>query len=173
MDTVANVAAGPSQGWMEIRPLFVLVIAISGNFLGDTLGCGMRRLLAEDLVVRHALLILTIYVTLETQKSVLARATQSLGMWLLFLAFTKMDARFTLATLLGLVVAYELDVHARHAADDRSEDLAHRVEAGVLLLMVVGVVLYALRQRADHAGTWSWPRFLFGVPTCGGAKKVR
>tara|TARA_B100002051_G_C16664665_1_gene601057 strand:- start:759 stop:1277 length:519 start_codon:yes stop_codon:yes gene_type:complete len=172
METVAVQAAEPppSGGWLEIRPLFVLVVAVSGNFLGDTLGCGMRRLLAEDIFVRHALLILTIYVALETQKSILARAVHSVAMWLLFLAFTKMDARFTLATLLGLVVSYELELRARRNADERALALAKRVEIGVMLLMAVGVAHYAIRQRSDHAARWSWPRFLFGVPTCGGKR---
>lgn len=162
---------GPNASWIQIRPLFVLVIAISGNFLGNTFSCPTRRLLAEDLFVRHALLMITIYVTLETQKEAWKRVVQSVGLWLLFLLFTKMDARFTLAALAALVVVYELEDRKKGEADEvaaaKARDLSIYVQVFVLLLMVVGVIVYARKQRLDHPANWSWSRFFFGVSRCG------
>lgn len=159
----------PNASWIQIRPLFVLVIAISGNFLGNTFSCPTRRLLTEDLFVRHALLMITIYVTLETQKEAWKRVVQSVGLWLLFLLFTKMDARYTLAALAALVAVYELEDRKKGETEKaaRARDLSIYVQVFVLLLMVVGVTVYARKQRLEHAANWSWSRFFFGASRCG------
>ena len=69
--------------------------------------------------------------------------------------------------LAALVAVYELEDRKKGETEEaaRVRDLSFYVQVFVLLLMVVGVTVYARKQRLEHAANWSWSRFFFGVRT--------
>ena len=49
----------------RIKGLFLLILAVSANFVGNLLGCKTQKLLTENMFAKHIVLILLIYFTVD------------------------------------------------------------------------------------------------------------
>ena len=49
----------------SIKGLFLLILAVSANFVGNLLGCKTQKLLTENMFAKHIVLILLIYFTVD------------------------------------------------------------------------------------------------------------
>ena len=47
-----------------LKGVFLFIFIISGNYLGELLGCRLINLLEEDIIIKHLLGFLTLYITL-------------------------------------------------------------------------------------------------------------
>ena len=48
----------------NIKSLFIIFLIVSGNYLGDLIGCKMKYLLSENIYIKHLLLFLLIFITI-------------------------------------------------------------------------------------------------------------
>ena len=46
-----------------IKSIFLLLLAISGGYVAQTLGCKTQKLLTENMYVKHIVILLVIYFT--------------------------------------------------------------------------------------------------------------
>ena len=101
----------------------------------------------------------------------------ALGLWAMYLCFTKMNIYFTVFAVLTVAALYVVHTYAEHYKAVDPEGKKDTIDtlgtaSTVLTVALVGGVLigfasYFSKQYADHGGDgWSAAKFLFGVPKC-------
>lgn len=48
-----------------IKGLFLLILAVAGNFVAETLGCKTQKLLSENMLAKHFVIILILYFAID------------------------------------------------------------------------------------------------------------
>ena len=103
-DTLLQQSLGIIDG------LFLLLLAISGNFIAETLGCQTQKLLTESIMAKQLMTFFIIFFTISYSNkdidSPLSKLTKALLVYGFFLLFTKMNLTFTIATFLTLLALY-------------------------------------------------------------------
>lgn len=161
-----------------IKGVFLLLLAVAGNFIPETLGCQTQNLLNNSMVAKQIILVVILYFTINFQNSSNENpaivAAQALGIYLLFILFTKMSLPFTIAVF-GLLIATLITNNyiSYYQKKDPKNDIITKLETmrnflSILMvcLILIGFILYFRKQRSEHLKSWSTTKFLFGVTKC-------
>lgn len=163
-----------------IKEIFLLILAVSGNFVKETLSCKTQKLLNENMLAKHLIVFLIIYFSLgftsEKPSHPVELATNSLIIWVLFLLITKMSLEFTILVFVLLSVRYILTDYIEYYKSENEEKnkdlienvnlLGEYISSLIIGLVILGFTLYLRRQYKDHYGSWSTFKFIFGVSKC-------
>ena len=75
-----------------IKGVFLLILAVSGNFVAETLGCKTQKLLGESMLAKHFIILLVVYFALGFTSDGNPHpgdlAKNSLIIWIMFVLFT-------------------------------------------------------------------------------------
>ena len=160
--------------------VLLLILAISGNFIAETLGCKSQKLLSENMLAKHAVILFIIYFSLgfasESNPNPMILLRNSVSIWVLFLLFTKMSLNFNIFVF-GLVVLYHfintyinyyssLDKKKYKKEIDNYNKILNYLKYLIIGLLIVGFVLYFNKQRNEYSKNWSTFKFIFGVNKC-------
>jgi len=163
-----------------IKGIFLLVLAVCGNFVAETLGCKTQKLLTENMWAKQVVILMIIYFSInltgdgETNPSI--NLAKALLVWTAFLIFNKMSLPFTVIVFLLLMVVYVMDTYIEYYK--KQEEDTEKLENAqtftyylIIGLTILGFIMYFTKQYADYGGKdWSTATFLFGKPTCAGLK---
>lgn len=162
-----------------LRGVFLLILAVSGNFVAETLGCKTRELLTDNMLVKQIIILSIIYFAIDftTQHSPpIETFANTLVIWVAFLMFTKMNETFTaicfLLLLIGYILASQRDYLKKNEKKNKKQINNYKsyikfVMTLFTILLIVGFVLYFIKQRNEHKKTWNILKFIFGVHECG------
>ena len=77
---------------------------MSGNFVAETLGCKVRKLLSDNLYIKNFIIILMLYFivifTVEKNRHPIENMKLSIFLWIVFLLFNKTKLEFTVISLI-------------------------------------------------------------------------
>lgn len=168
-----------ATGNIVMKGIFLLVLAIIGGYIANTLGCKTQRLMETNMVVKHIVTIMVLYFAMdlssqfqEKKISPFENFKLSLIIYSFFLLFTKMSLQFTIFTFILLGMAYFLSSYIKYLDNNDSEFtklLTNAVEILYILIIIivlVGFSLYYIKQRKDHDKNFSHIKYLFGVLNC-------
>ena len=158
---------------------FLVILAVSGNFLAETLGCPLQKLL-DNMIFKNLLIYFTIYFTIEISsseaiaESPIKTGWNALIVWTLFKFFTRMHIIPTIIViLLGvsifIITQYNKSVKKR----DDDEALVKKLSLvqqilynSIIFIICVSVIVYYIQKRQEYKGRFSFLTFLFGVKNC-------
>ena len=166
--------------------IFLLFLAASGNFIGETFTCKFRELLSTNMVAKHILIIIILYFSInfsnkEDAEHPIKNLYTTLKIYLLFILFSKMNIYFTIFTLLLLAIVYALDKYITYIRynkknnnkDEKNEKLIENLILlsdsliiFIILCILLGFTLYLYQQYSDHKKNWSICKFIFGSIKC-------
>ena len=163
-----------------IRGVFLLILAVSGNFVSETLGCKTQKLFSENMYVKQGLILLMLYfaigfTNLDEPVHPFEMGKTTLGIYILYLLFTKMDLTFTLITLVLLSVTYIMSTFTTYYKEITPEEtdkieLIEKIKNGLVITLIgtitLGFGLYYNKQYNEYYKTWSPLKFIFGVNKC-------
>lgn len=163
-----------------IKGIFLLVLAVAGNFVAETLGCKTQKLLSENMYAKHLVILLILYFAIgftsgDVPQHPIVVLKMAVGIYVLFLLFTKMDLGFTLIVFGLLALTYInstfIDYYKKVTPEEEKKiellEKIHKIMYGSMtILIVIGFALYFRKQYNDYYKTWSTPKFLFGVTKC-------
>lgn len=164
--------------------VLLLILAISGNFIAETLGCKTRKLLSENMVAKHVVILFIIYFSLgfasESNLNPMILLGNSISIWVLFVLFTRMSLQFNI-WVFGLVVLYHfINTYINYYSSKDKKKYKNIIENYSKILnylkyliigsLIVGFVLYYNKQRKDYSKNWSTFKFIFGVNKCDSLK---
>ena len=93
--------------------IFLLLLAVSGNFVAETLGCKTQFALSNNMYLKNLVILFMIYFTINYTSDDIEHPLSSMKnaviIWILFVLFGRMRPMYTLATILLLLVAYVLN----------------------------------------------------------------
>jgi hypothetical protein len=160
--------------------VLLLILAISGNFIAETLGCKTQKLLTENMLAKHVVILFIIYFSLgftsESNPNPIILLRNSVSIWVLFLLFTKMSLNFNIFVF-GLVVLYHfINTYINYYSNkdkkkykkeiDNYNKILNYLKYLIIGSLIVGFVLYFNKQRNDYSKNWSTFNFIFGVNKC-------
>ena len=162
-----------------ILGIFLLLVAVSGNFVAETLSCQLQKLLSENMYVKNIVILMIIYFSLgfassEGAISPHSVALQSVMIWMFFIFFNKMDITFTIAALVGLFFILVIRNYVEYYEKIREnveivpflKSMMDNLFIGVCGVVIIGFLLYFKRQHAEYKKSFSLITFLFGNTKC-------
>jgi hypothetical protein len=157
----------------------VLMLVVGGNFVGETLSCNLQRTLSENMYMKQILILLSIHYAISSSQAAEKLPSDTykptLLLFLLYLCFTKMHLKITLAIAALVAITTEMDRYKRY--HEESGGAKRAVELEVLesrLVVVIGAMTafgfykYAAEKREQYRTDWKLSRFLLGTVKCGG-----
>lgn len=92
---------------------FLLFLAISGNFIAETLGCQTQFLFSNNLIFKQIIVFLLLFFTInftsKDEVNPIDGLIKAAILWLFFLFFTKMTVNFTLFVILLLMIIFIIE----------------------------------------------------------------
>ena len=174
--TAAPTVAAPSLG-SAIRDnmygVFALFIIIAGNYLGELFSCSVQRVLMYNQYVKHLMAFMTMYffvIVIDPDNIKLSIGHQVIIMLVIYVTFillTKCHACMTPVVVLMLFVLYCVKVHKQYTKEDelsagwQAGEVA--VEVLTAVLLVWGVRLYYVKQKAEFAEKFNSWTFIIGT----------
>jgi len=93
-----------------IKSVLLLALAVSGNYVGNTLGCRTQYNMTNNMYVKHIVILCIIYFTLSYSTTEIPNPTElfknTVLIWICFLLFTKQNIWFTILTSCLVIVSY-------------------------------------------------------------------
>ena len=170
----------------SIKGLFLLILAVSANFVGNLLGCKTQKLLTENMVAKHIVLVLLIYFTVDFTNDTISHPLETfrstVKLWIFYLLFTKLDMLFTTMIFFMLFCLYISNNYLEYLDNKivkteyenkiygKLEVLIKILSKLILVLLVIGVLKYYLKQRKDHKKKFKHSKFFFGTTVCDSLK---
>lgn len=163
------------------KGVFLLILAISGNFVAETLGCKTQKLLTNNMVAKHMVSIFVLYFSLGLFSDKKADPKQTIKMtliiYIMFVLFTKMDIKFTIIVFSLLAINYIISNYVDYYSTfEESSDEYKKVQTlnkiqrylitMIGILIIIGFTLYFKKQYKDYNKNWSTKHFLLGKKNC-------
>jgi membrane protein insertase Oxa1/YidC/SpoIIIJ len=165
----------------NIKSIFLMLLAISGGYVAQTLGCKTQKILTENMYVKHIVVFSLIYFTssvLSENKHPNKNFINTVTIYSLYLVFTKMSIEFTLGVLFLLAVNYFISTYIKYyeSTDIEKEkvkklkDIQNKLSIISLISILVGFTLYMRKKYNEYGKEFSLKTFIFGVLKCDGLK---
>ena len=170
-----------SKNWNIVVGIFLLILAVSGNFVAETISCQSQKLLSTNMLAKNVVILMVIYFSLgfaSSEKLVnpITLAGNSVLIWVFFLLFNKMDIQYTIISIVGMFAILVMKDFADYYDATKNKENEHMVPAllkgmdyvfaSVCLTVIVGFLLYFKKQYRDYYKTFSFMTFIFGKTTC-------
>ncbi len=159
----------------QIRAVFLLFIAISANFLGNTLNCSLQKNLTNIPIIRHLFLYMIILFTIDfTSKYDLPLEDvifKSFVIYLFYILLTKQDFYSLTLIIILLISSYMLFIQMNYEKSlDKSvksyEKTLEYLTYAIGIVTVVGFIFYFNKQYQDHKNDFDITKFIFGTNKC-------
>jgi uncharacterized membrane protein len=166
----------------------ILALTIGANFTGDLFGCGIKRELTENPLVKHfvAYLLLLFFVVLTNKDSfingqadnswvTLKLLFNTFLVYLLFIAFTKCTFGISVFVIAVLLFIMMMNIEEGNKTDPKIKaDIAdykyYAIVAGIGAV-VYGLISNASKQMQDHGADFTWYKFFLGTTRCAWEKQ--
>jgi hypothetical protein len=170
-----------STRMIMITGIFLLILAVSGNFVAETMSCQAQKVLSDNMYVKHAIIVLITYFSLgfasdEENVSPVELFKQAVSIWAFFLMFNKMEMFFTaivVAMLATLLICKNYITYYQKQDAKKNKEIINTLTltmdylfSAITLTTIVGFGLYFKKQHTDYFSTFSYSKFLFGTPKC-------
>ena len=94
------------------KGLLLIFLAISGNFLAQTLGCRFQELMNENMIAKYIFILFIIYFTVNYTSSSNTSPTKLLltvFVWLFFILLARTNIYFTIIIFILLITLYTIN----------------------------------------------------------------
>lgn len=164
-----------------IKSIFLMLLALSGGFVAQTLGCKTQKLLTENMYVKHCVIIMLVYFTssvFSEDKNPNENIKTTLLIYGFYLLFTKMNIYFTISVFILLGINYVISTYVKYYEKqgieeeriDLFKDYQKKLTIGAAVLVITGFTLYANEKYKEYGKNFSLKTFMFGVLTCDSLK---
>ena len=157
--------------------IFLLIMAVSGNFVAETLSCQTQRLLSSNMYAKNIVVLMIIYFTLGfTDESAhpLVLARQTILIWVFFLIFNKMHIKYSVLTLgmlfFVLILKNVADYYSNYNGYGYFNSiLTKNVKIFFLITCIIvlyGFIKYFIEKKQEYKDEFSYKYFIFGKQSC-------
>ena len=180
-ETSEEIIATEIEELKPIKGIFLLFLAVSGNFIAEVLGCNIRKVLTEKMLVKHIIVIFSIYFSIGFTSSITVpphvHLRKSILIWFFFIIFNKMTPMTTNLTILSLLsilflqnwIEYfkAVDAEKYKSYIDTYLELIHTILIVMLVIMFYGFSKYFIKTYDEKKGQgFNYRIFLFGQLDC-------
>jgi len=180
MDNIKEITkyfADPKKYVGIVNSVFLLALAVSGNYVGETLGCKTQYAMTNNMYVKQMVLFFMIYFTLNFVTTESMDPTDSIMraflIWIMFLLFTKMNPTFTIVFAILLTGVYIMNNYITYydsvGENEKSKNIGKYQRYGIItlvVLIILGFGIYTREKYIEYGSDFSITKFIFGVVKC-------
>lgn len=166
----------------KILAIFVFILIVSGNYLGELFPCRVQRILSDSMLMKHLLGYLTLifFVVLtipELQNSPqFIKTTLIVYFSFLLLAKTYYKIWFVIFTIVGIV--YLIDMYKtsieKNEKDNVNKDkqthiiniIQYILVIIIIIFTIIGFLTYMGNKKIEYKKSFNYLTFFFGKPKC-------
>ena len=166
--------------------VFVLLLIISGNFLGELMPCRVREELSSNMILKHFFGYLTlVFFAIVTvfKTSSMNILLLSLLVYLYFIVLSKTNWRFWIVVVFLLGISYIIHVWGLTYKKEQSKEGEVKIEDSIInmlptiqlsfvwlasFLTVIGSIVYMGNKKKEYGKDFSYMYFFLGKPECRG-----
>jgi hypothetical protein len=163
---------------------FLLFLALSGNFIAETMGCETQFMFTNNRFFKHFIVFLLIFFTINfTSKENISPKEnfgKSLFLWVFFILFTKMSFKFTFTVILLLLIIFIMEqqkeyvvyLSKKNNSQQSSTEIANltkyqkTLSAISVVLVCIGFFSYFFARKREYKSKFDFSKFLFGINKC-------
>jgi Ca2+/Na+ antiporter len=181
-----------------IKGIFLLTLAVSGNYVGETLGCQTEKAMTDNVFIKHGILLMLIYFTINFTSSSnpypFETVKKTFIIWAMYLMFARMSGAFTMTAIILLMTYYILSnftdyyggVYEENIEDAKTtkeknelvddfqliekqyQDLREYVLYVLIIIVIIGFILYTREKWIEYHDEFSLTKFVLGTGHCKG-----
>jgi hypothetical protein len=160
-----------------IHALLLLLLAVMGNYVAETLSCQVQNVLTNSMVVKSVVIFCLIYFTMTLTSTTIVHPgktlIQSVVLWISFMLITKMNIYFSSAVFVLLMYIFVLSNFKSYYKKTKNKEqellMKKHIRMGKKVFIgisCVGFITYFYKQYTEHSD-FSFLKFITGVPKCG------
>lgn len=157
-----------------MKGIFLLLLAVVGNYIAEMMSCKTRVLLSNNMLVKHIITFVILYFALDFTSSDVVNPTDNLilsvKIYILFVMFTRMNLKITIITFILLAIAYKMNAYIDYYKSTKKEHknlikIRNYLYNLIILLLVIGSVYYYYEQY-NSKKNFSLSKHFIGVINC-------
>ena len=173
------------------KGIFIFYMIISANFLGNIFGCTTQKIFKENMLVKHILGFLTLFVfvalidedksNINTNKLDEYIFFKKLGaaiiLYFVFILSTRINYIYFIVFILMIAITYLLNNYTQSLDEDKFENriniiskIALWIGRTSLIVLVLGFILYYIEKKKEYKSEFKLKTFILGNLTCKGIK---
>lgn len=164
----------------QFKSLIALVILLSAGFIDELVGCSALKILTKNMYVKHFILILVIYVSIDLNKddkvSPLDNFKDVLLLYGFYVMLIRLDRRFTIFVAGLLLITYLVNSYNKYYQlndMDKENKMTAKalkyLEKGLIVIVIIGYVVYFMKQYREQPN-FNIFKFIFGKLECKNTK---
>jgi hypothetical protein len=172
-----------------IKSVMLLTLAVSGNFIGNTLSCKTQYYMTNNMYVKHLLILLIVYFTLNYSSNdnpnPIELIKNAFYIWVCYLMFTKQSITFTMIVACIFFSVYLLDSFVSYynkleKNEKTKSEIKNKIDSyskyrnylfkGGLATLLIGFISYFMEKKSEYGNDFNFTTFLFGKVQCDSLK---
>ena len=170
--------------------LFLFIFIISGNYLGELLGCRLIKLLNESMIIKHILglltLFLTIAFTIDLNTSLFTLFKISVVLYIIFILSSKTTKYINYLIIFIFIISFivqlykdrlkrKLEVSTINTTEKLHLEYIEKYNDYILKLIIgliiIGILIYIGEQKRSYNEDFNYYTFLIGEVNCSFGKE--
>jgi hypothetical protein len=160
-----------NSGSQHISKLALFIFIISGNFVSDVFSCSLRKILHENILLKHlvAFFILLLFVGLEdTETTMINKIYMSLGLYAWFIFIMRSPLIVSTIVTVSIVAMYIIqgfitDYENIGENTDFLIQTRNTIFVCSFLLSLIGFIYFTLQTRSLYKKDFSIYKFIVGL----------
>lgn len=158
--------------------LFLLLLSVSGNYIGQTLSCQIQKFF-KNMIVKQLVTLFIIYFTIVFTKEgdnnvPTDDMIDAIKIWIGYLLFSKMDLLPSLFVILLLMLTFILDNFRKYYENNlinnekitKIKEIQKTLLNVIILVVILGSTKYFIGKKREFKSLFSFKKFIFGVKKC-------
>jgi hypothetical protein len=161
----------------NVKALFLLYLAISSNFLSNTMNCSIHKKLINNMPLKHLFILCIIYFTIDFASkenySSLEILKRTIYIYILYIVLSKQQYNFFILNFIIIFIIYVISIQKSH---ENKQNNTHNInkynniikilQIILIITLIIGFLLYFNKQFTDHRQNFNIFKFMFGTIQC-------
>lgn len=167
-----------------LKGVLLIIIILSGNYLGQMLGCNLQILFTTDIVSKNMILFFTIYFTLslfsDEPTHPLEHLKYSIILFVIFKIFTRMQREYTflcILTLTFITIAEHYKNYLKYNKQfEKYDDIFSKqmnLISFFIIILIIGHIRYLKIKYLEYGENFNIFEFYFHRQTCKSLKNLK
>tara|TARA_B100000530_G_scaffold335110_1_gene286416 strand:- start:2341 stop:2856 length:516 start_codon:yes stop_codon:yes gene_type:complete len=156
-----------------LKGIFLLLLAISGNFTAETLSCPTQHFLTNNMLSKHIINIAILFFAIDFidsnhEVTPFINLLIALIIYIIFILFTKMELNLTILVFILFAINYFIISCSKYyiSHQDLLKSISNYIYIAMAIIILIGFNLYLYKQYNSYKKNWSFFTFIFGVTKC-------
>lgn len=168
-----------------LKGIFLFIFIISGNYLGELLGCRLIDLLNTSILTKHFLGFLTLFITLvisvDLENSLFELFYISIGLYIIFIISSRTTKYINFLILIILIISFIIQLYNDRLKRKKTQKIINSEEEKHIvyiktynniiiiilsILLIIGLLIYIGEQKRTYKDNFSYYTFIMGDLNC-------